>query len=55
MASCPPTIGLVFAALVICPKIGVVKAEDALRAQNWGMLFQIGMFRLCRSLSQIPV
>ena len=40
----PPTIGLVFAALVICPKIGVVKAEDALRAQNWGMLFQIGMF-----------
>lgn len=40
----PPTVGLVFAALVICPKIGVVTAQDALKGQNWGMLFQIGMF-----------
>ncbi len=40
----PPTVGLVFAALCMCPKIGVVPAQEAVKGQNWAMMFQIGFF-----------
>jgi sodium-dependent dicarboxylate transporter 2/3/5 len=40
----PPTVGLVFAALCMCPVIGVISAQDAMKGQNWAMMFQIGFF-----------
>jgi sodium-dependent dicarboxylate transporter 2/3/5 len=40
----PPTVGLIFAALCMCPKIGVISAQEAMKSQNWAMMFQIGFF-----------
>ncbi len=40
----PPTVAIIFMAIMLCPKIGLVTWNEAMTKQNWGMLFQIGFF-----------
>ena len=40
----PPTVAIVFMAVMLCPKIGLITWQEAQKSQNWAMLFQIGFF-----------
>ena len=40
----PPTVAIIFMAVMLCPKIGLITWKEAQAQQNWGMLFQIGFF-----------
>lgn len=40
----PPTIAMLFMAIMMLPKIGLVTPQDVQKNTNWGMIIQIGFF-----------
>lgn len=40
----PPTIAIVFAAIMLLPKVGLITGQEVMKGTNWAMLFQIGFF-----------